>query len=147
IEVVSSRAQVLTPTVTFVDGSANILEVFYGADVSAAAATRARVGVSNMTAPANAVEAWITAAVSLDAGSAPEVGDTFQVSRAIVAESLAVPTYGDGSYANWYWLGAEWASASEGVADTTPTLVALPDFAPVPRVQFTFPTLHPLAAR
>lgn len=146
VDVVSSRAQVFTPLVTFVDGSANVLEVFYGTDVAAPAGVLTRVGVPGMTVPVGAVSARITAAVSIEAGSAPVAGDTIQVSHAIVAAALAVPAYGDGSYPDWFWDGAAWGSTSQGVSDTTPSVVALPDFDPVPRVQVTFASLHPLAA-
>jgi hypothetical protein len=145
-QVVSSRAQVVTPLVTFFDVADSIVEVFYASDVAVPADTATVLGVAGMNVPTSATYLRITAAISLEGGSAPQLGDTLQVSRGMVSASMTVQTYGDGSYPNWGWDGAEWASTSQGVLNTSPTLVAYADWAPVPRISVIFGELHPLAA-
>lgn len=99
-------------SIIFKDASSNTVGSLSGSPVVMTVGQWSRISVS-FTAPANAVFYSI---YNQSTSGLPVVGSTLDIDAAMLTESPALLTYGDGDTAGWAWSGSAHSSISVGPA-------------------------------
>lgn len=113
--VLSSRAQIVQPVVSFFDAAGDLVFMVQGEPTEAPAGTQVRVGFAGSLIgklPARVVRGVIAVGVVVNQSRPWQAGDTFRGSRASVTDTLEIEEFVDGTSKNSGWTGAPNASQS-----------------------------------